>query len=341
MTVMKRLARIVLVVSMTVTFGGAGSEQPADPPTPPSPPSQRATGPGGTGYAYSGVSVTRYGEGAEGYWVFEPRGVDKSEPLPVVGFVHGLNATRYGTSWLWIRHLVRRGNLVVYPQYQEGLLLDPTKFTGRSAAAIAQAIERFDGKRHALADQDRFAMVGHSLGGAIIANLASRHAHYGLPRPRALMPVQPGDVRSESGLGAFFPSLIEDHRTIPAGTLMLVIATEDDDIVGQGAAKAIYHAAELVDKDDKDFVLIGPDRHGRPTLPADHLMAWAYIDADGTVRANAYDYALWRWFDALSGAAFGDDKHRAVALGNTPQQRDLGKWSDGTPVRQPKVTDEP
>ncbi|MFN3166072.1 MAG: alpha/beta hydrolase family protein [Phycisphaeraceae bacterium] len=335
---MERIARIVLPLAVSVLIAVPAVAQ-ADPP--PTPPAQRASGPGGLDYAYRGVSVTRYGEGAEGYWVFEPRGVDKTKPLPIVGFVHGLNATSYGTSWLWIRHLVQKGNLVVYPQYQEGLLLDPKRFTGRSADAIAEAIERFDGKQHALADKDRFAMVGHSLGGAIIANLAARHLHYGLPKPKALMPVQPGDVRAESGLGAFFPSLIEDHRTIPAGTLMLVIATEDDNIVGQGVAKAIYRAAERVGKDDKDYVLIGPDRHGRPTLPAGHLMAWAYIDSDGKARANAYDYALWRWFDALTAAAFGEDEHRAIALGNTPEQRDLGKWSDGTPVRPPKVTDQP
>lgn len=313
----------------------------AQPVTHPTPPTQREAGPGGADYAHAGVSVTVYGEGAQRYWVFEPRGVDKAEPLPVVAFVHGLNATNYGTSWLWIKHLVRRGNLVIYPAYQDGLLLNPKTFTGASAAAIAEAFKRFDGKTHAKADAQRFAMVGHSLGGAIIANLAARHEHFGLPKAGALMPVQPGDVRAEAGLGAFFPTLIEDHRTIPEGTLMLVVATEDDHIVGQGVAKKIFRAAELVPKEDKDYILIGADRHGRPPLLADHLMAWCYTDKQGTVKVDAYDYALWRWFDALMAAAFDDGKHRAIALGNTPEQRDMGKWSDGKAVREPAVTDEP
>jgi hypothetical protein len=29
------------------------------------------------------------------------------------------------------------------------------------------------------------------------------------------------------------------------------------------------------------------------------------------------------------------------ALGNTPQQTDMGHWSDGTPVRKLEVTDTP
>lgn len=308
---------------------------------PPTPPDQPQQGPGGTDYAYEGVTVTRYGQGAAGYWVFEPRGVDKAKALPVVAFVHGLNATNYGTSWLWIRHLVRKGNLVIYPQYQEGFLLDPATFTDQSAGAIRQAIEKLDGKTHVKADAERFAMVGHSLGGTIIANLAARHEHYGLPKAGALMPVQPGDVRSESGLGAFFPALIEDHSTIPRGTLMLVIATEDDHIVGQGIAKAIYGAAKAISKDDKDFILIAEDRHGSPALSADHFMPFSYIDRQGKVNADAYDFALWRWFDALRDAAFEDGKHREIAMGNTAAQRDLGKWSDGTAVRQPTITDEP
>lgn len=306
-----------------------------------SPPEQPEAGPGGRDYTYEDVRVTRYGEGADGYWVFEPRGADKATPLPVVLYVHGLNAAGYGHAWLWIRHLVRRGNLVVFPQYQQGLMLDQTTFTDKSAAAAAEALTRFDGTRHVLADRERFAIVGHSLGGTITANLAADHEGFGLPRPRAIMPVQPGDVKTDTGLGAFFPSIMRDHATIPAGTLMLVVATEDDQIVGTSVAKRIFEGAKNVAAEDKDFVLIHADHHGRPGLYADHLMPWAYIDRLGNERADAYDYALWRWFDALTDAAFHDGKNRRFALGNTPEQRHIGAWSDGQPIREPTVTDTP
>jgi hypothetical protein len=40
--------------------------------------------------------------------------------------------------------------------------------------------------------------------------------------------------------------------------------------------------------------------------------------------------------DALCDAAFAG-KNREYALGNTPQQKSMGKWSDGVPVKEPQV----
>ena len=51
-------------------------------------------------------------------------------------------------------------------------------------------------------------------------------------------------------------------------------------------------------------------------------------------------YGLWKLFDALCDAAFSG-RNRQYALGNTPQQRFMGKWSDGTPVKELNVTDKP
>jgi hypothetical protein len=49
---------------------------------------------------------------------------------------------------------------------------------------------------------------------------------------------------------------------------------------------------------------------------------------------NALDYyGTWKLFDALEDAAFYG-KEREYALGNTPQQRNMGKWSDGVPVKE-------
>ncbi len=304
-------------------------------------PTQRESGPGGRDYTYERVVTTRYGQGAESYWLFEPADADKTKPLPVIGLLHGLNATDYSIAWLWIEHLVRKGNVVVFPQYQQGLLLDHTTFTQKSAEALAQAIKQLDGDKHCLADRERFALAGHSLGGTIAANLAARHEHYQLPQVRAVMSVLPGDVKADKGLAALLPSMLEDHATIPRGTLMLVIAAEDDGIVGQRTAKAIYNGATGVADEDKNYLLLHADAYGRPALIADHLVPLSYIDRYGQRRADALDFALWRWLDALTDAAFNGGRYRAIALGNTPEQRDLGRWSDGTPVRPPTVTDQP
>ncbi|PWT99734.1 MAG: alpha/beta hydrolase [Candidatus Melainabacteria bacterium] len=44
-------------------------------------------------------------------------------------------------------------------------------------------------------------------------------------------------------------------------------------------------------------------------------------------------YGLWKLFDALEDAAFYG-RNRQYALGNTPEQRFMGKWSDGVAVKE-------
>ncbi len=56
---------------------------------------------------------------------------------------------------------------------------------------------------------------------------------------------------------------------------------------------------------------------------------------------DALDYfGTWKLFDALTDAAFYG-KNRNSALGNTPEQRFMGKWSDGTPVNELRVLEKP
>jgi hypothetical protein len=63
-----------------------------------------------------------------------------------------------------------------------------------------------------------------------------------------------------------------------------------------------------------------------------------FEDADQrSVDALDY-YGLWKLFDGLCDAAFYG-KNRQDALGNTPEQRFMGKWSDGKAVKGLKVMD--
>ena len=54
----------------------------------------------------------------------------------------------------------------------------------------------------------------------------------------------------------------------------------------------------------------------------------------GPGRIDALDfYGTWKLLDGLTDAAF-HGTHREYALGNTAQQRFMGKWSDGVPVKE-------
>ena len=327
---MRTLLLIMLLLLVSPAWGQAVT-----------PPGQPATGPGGSGdYVFDRVKVATYGEGAERYWIFEPD-AEITAPLPIVLYVHGLNAINPASVRGWINHIVRRGAIVIYPAYQTTGLENPKQFTARSATAAAQAIAKLNGTDHAPGNPRQFALVGHSLGGTIVANLAAAHDAYKLPEPRVLMCVLPGDSQADRGIGGLLPSLAQDHAALPRDLLMLVLVGEDDGIVGSGMAKRIFNAAVLVPDENKDFITLRTDRHGQPPLVADHFIPNAPVLDAGSVNADALDYfGLWKLFDGLTDAAF-HNRNRAYALGNTPEQRYMGKWSDGTPVKELVITDEP
>jgi hypothetical protein len=64
-----------------------------------------------------------------------------------------------------------------------------------------------------------------------------------------------------------------------------------------------------------------------------------YSDLVDSINAQDY-YGYWRLFDALCDAAFYG-KNREYALGNTEKQRFMGKWSDGKPVKELQVIENP
>lgn len=297
------------------------------------PPTQPTTGLGGKEYSYRETLATAYGEGAQRYWIIEPAKAG-DDPMPAILFAHGLGLTNHSAYRIWIQHLVRRGNIVIYPAYHTGGIVDPTTFTENTAKATAEALNRCDGKQHCLADTDRFTMIGHSLGGTIIANLAARPRHFGLPKPDALMLLQPGDTQADRGIGALFPSITEDHSTIPSGTLMLIVDSENDYFVSPKAGQRIIEKSDKIDAKDKRRLLLRTDTHREPAIIADHMLPMAWTTSQNSQgRVNAYDFALWRWFDGLQALSQGDRRQREQVFGEAAM--DVGRWSDGTPVRRP------
>ncbi|MCL4821081.1 MAG: alpha/beta hydrolase [Vicinamibacteria bacterium] len=215
------------------------------------------------------MTMETWGQGADQVWAFVPA-QPRPASAPVVGFLHGWGGTEPVAYQAWIDHLVRRGAVVVFPRYQAGLLDRPSAMTAASAAALHGAIERmgagslprFDG---------RLALVGHSLGGTIAANLAAEAPRFRLPAVRALTVVEPGDSRKEGGPGRAFASIFGDFASIPSGTLMQVVVGADDTNVGSDVGRRIFLGATRVSLADKDFVTIQSDSHGAPGLVADHF----------------------------------------------------------------------
>jgi dienelactone hydrolase len=331
----------------------------------PVPPTQPETGLGGKQQAHTAVIKNRYGKGAREYWIYEP---DKPRPTtaPVVIFLHGwggMNPLYYGA---WIDHIVRRGNIVIYPRYQASILTRREDFIPNTIGALKDAFTLLQTDRgHVKADLTKVAAVGHSLGGVLAASVGALAAESGLPKVRAIMSVEPGLTRSPVDIP------MADLKKIPSDTLLLSVAGDRDTLVDDQDAKRIFYESTQIPLENKDFIKLTTDDHGRPELIASHRAPTAplkdYDNGDGdlserlrgsgggssqpggpmrsdTLRTPAVDaldyYGIWKLWDGLCDAAFFK-KNRDFALGNTPQQRYMGKWSDGVPVKELVVTDKP
>lgn len=295
---------------------------------PPTPPLQPPDGPGGSNYTHRGVRQSRYGYGAKGFWIFEPTDPTPAS-APLIVFNHGWSAIFPFYYKAWIEHLVKRGNIVVYPRYQLGFIIGTRYATHNAIDAVKKAIDLLQDGSHVTPDLDNFAIVGHSLGGGITAEMAVLALEEGLPVPRAVMPVQPF-VRPDT--------MMKDFQNMPATTFLLVVVGEDDNIVGNYSGKLIFTTATEVPFEQKDFIIQRTDRYGAPSLVADHI-APICIPNDSSVNAMDF-YSTWKLFDALTDYAFyGINKE--YCLGNTPEQRFMGYWSDGMAVKELTVTDTP
>lgn len=295
---------------------------------PPTPPEQPLTGPGSSNYSHNGVRHTQYGWGSHQFWIFEP-----SDPTPttapLIMFNHGWSAFYPSSYEAWIDHLVKRGNIVIYPRYQLGLVLGVRYATQNAIQAVKKAIAILQKDDHVHPDLDKFAIVGHSLGGGITAETAIFAEQYELPRPKAIMPVQPF-LRNDT--------MMKDFHAIPSTTLLLVVVGENDNIAGNYSGKLIFTSSDQIPFSRKDFIIQRTDQHGSPALVANHLAPICILNSSSV---NAMDYySTWKLFDALTDYAFYGT-HQNFCLGNTSEQRFMGYWSDGTPVKELTVTDTP
>ena len=160
------------------------------------------------------------------------------------------------------------------------------------------------------------------------AQLAADTAKQRLPRPTAVFAVQP---RPED------PASLRVLGGIPRSSLVLVLAGDRDDRVGQEGPKALWAALGHLPAARRSYVLVRSDEHGTPALVADHFLP---LSGSG-YPADALDfYGPWKLFDALQDCATRRQDCQ-VALGGTAQQRYMGRWRDGVPVTPLQVSGSP
>jgi hypothetical protein len=281
-----------------------------------------------------------------GYWLFEPTvdegGVEVAAgALPLVLLFHGYHGgitaadvAKPGDFGSWIDHIVRRGAIVVFPDWEpaDARLLVFDRALPDAVVAIQAAVSELNTPGHATPDLRRVAVVGHSYGAILAAAYAARAQSNQVPTPSALLLAMPGCV----GMVSRACNPYGELGAIPETTKTLVITGTDEKIYPDDALW-LWERLGSVAVENRDFITMVSDDHGQPELRADHAAPvtnnWAELDALDW-------YGTWKWLDALMVCAFTNDDCQ-FALGDTPQQRFMGIWSDGTPVSEARVTQDP
>lgn len=297
---------------------------PASAATPPGPPT---SGPGSEASLPWGSTVRvdhTFTAAARNYTTYEPAGWRGSGPAPtsapLVVFLHGylgFDPKHYAT---WVDHIVRQGNVVVFPAYQAGALTLPRSFTDNALWSLEHALPWLAANAAVKPETGRgMVLVGHSYGGPIVANLAQRAAAEGLPTPKAILFAMPWHQNIDPSLAA-----------IPSTTKVLCVVGDADTLAGRDGCDTLWDKTAHIPATNRNYVLMRSDAYGTPALEASHRVP---SDAD-PAGFDALDWhGYWKLGDGLRNCALLATDC-AYALGNTWQQTFMGRWSDGRLVNQ-------
>lgn len=300
-------------------------------------PTQPASGPGGADYAHAAVAVQHWGESSDECWVFTP---DSPRPkdAPVVVFLHGWGGTAPAIYGAWIRHLVRKGNVVVFPRYQEGMMTLPRESEEHGFAAVKKAMAKL-AEGPVTPRPEGVVAIGHSMGGFLAANLAAVGSDPGLPPVRALLCVEPGNKPEKLPVLPRYRYDFEHASRVPADLLAVCLAGDRDTVVGEAGARDIYAKLAHLPREHRDLLLVPSDdttglvaNHFAP-CSFDPRIAGAEEESargrqHGLVKALDW-YAWWKLADGLIDAVYRG-RNRDYALGGGDHQLSMGTRSDGT-----------
>jgi dienelactone hydrolase len=164
-----------------------------------------------------------FGRGADRFWIFR----SGQQPRAFVVFLHGhgdrveMTPTNHRP---WLRHLTSRGDVVVFPQYEN--------FPGETGATahIARAVSRA-WRISRLSRCVPIVVIGYSRGGGLAAKYAATAPPKG-PVPDAVVSVFPGSSEEAP----------VDMRRLPPGIRIRIMVGDADEVVGNVGALALLDA---------------------------------------------------------------------------------------------------
>lgn len=251
--------------------------------------------------------------------VFRPLGA--TEPLPVIFFAPGFNNNDPAEYRELINHIISRGFALVYAPFQiiSGDITLHEKRYDTIWAGFEEAVKRFG----ASFDLTRVGFAGHSYGAAALPAMMQRGV------------VELGWGKNGAFIYAMAPWYyyqfnIKQFVEWPQQVKLMVQVYDNDGVCDHRMGKEIYDRANLP-ASEKEFVMLRSEERLGYKLDAEHGTPSMGSDV------NALDYyGVYRLFDALADYALnGSETAKRIALGNgSPEQRFMGRWPDGQPVRE-------
>jgi acetyl esterase/lipase len=305
-------------------------------------PVQPSYGAGSRDYPHADISHWQQGVSEEVYYVFEPA-EPKPEKAGFIIFLHDWLASDPGYYMSWIRHLCRKGWIVVFPRYQGSGEIEKTWLFHAVRSAKDFLIKNFQ-RDDIEIDRDKFALIGHGAGAILAANMAATDSYFGLPRAKAIFIITP----HKKNIKLFQLSSISKEAK------MIVLTGDKVKEENEHTARQIFYAADRITTANKNYITVYSDYYGQPPLVADEAAAFApelpeyersvikhrnvfiklakdkfHAPTIRTSPVDAFDwFATFRIFDALSEITFSGQSDLNV-LKDNPELRFMGYWSDG------------
>lgn len=332
-------------------------------------PPQAKAGPGGANYIAGEVVKRAVGSFETPTIIFHAG--PATSPRPVVIFLHAWGAANPQLYGGWIEHLARRGNLVLWPRFQDPNRVRIQDGMGNVLLALKQAFVDLAGDADARPDLSRVVVVGHLTGGIMAMNVAAMAAENNLPAPKLVMSLMAGGIARDAKARGI---MLADLSQIPAQTLMMTMIGDRDHLPSDRVARLFLREATGVPASRKLFMRVASDDHGFPSLsatlaapaapkegydlakiklppqpprdPKAPRKSWRWsadmaLSGEQTLlvaqinnnATDAMDYqGFWRVLDMGMEAAFaGQD---AVAMRANPRLIDMGQWSNGWPMKR-------
>lgn len=318
-------------------------------------PVQEMAGPGGREYQHGSFTCWESGFRAhERYLVFEP-----AEPAPAkagfVLFIHDLLTPSPEHYMGQIRHLCRKGWIVVFPFY-EGTDQPDKHYLFNIVRSVKDYLQRSFERNQMQTDTTKFAIFGHGCGAVLAANTAAVYDYFGLPIPKVLLVSMPDRTYTK----------MLDLTGISRETRMAVITGDRVNETDAKGARDIFYTADRVKTVNKIFITVQSDFYGEPPLIGDRRSGLSpeYPKKEKFVVKNHNEFlqiykstflaphtkaddienfdwrADFRVFDMLCIAAFNLNSDLRP-MKKSEELRAMGYWSDGRKIKPLIITDRP